>query len=95
VKSAPPSTGEKVTFPTPPEPEKVKSETRKGLESLGKAAAKVVNTKEREDKGEPPVSLSAHDGAVAPEAVTISPEVMRKFNLRYNTEDWPPRRQEG
>jgi hypothetical protein len=92
VKSATPSQGEKVKFPTPPEPEKVKSETRKGLESLAKAVAKVVETKERKDKEAQAVSLSPHNGAHAPRDATISPEVMRKFGLRYNVEDWPPRR---
>ena len=83
-------------FPTPPPEKKVKFETRKSLESLEKAVGKVViNTKEREDKEAQPVSLSPQDGADAPKEVTISPEVMRKFNLRYSTEDWPPRRQEG
>jgi hypothetical protein len=94
VKSATPSPAEKVKFPTPPDPEKVKFQPAKLLEPLGKAADKVVTTKERKDKGEPPVSLSPHDGADAPEDVTISPEVMRKFGLRYNVADWPPARRE-
>jgi hypothetical protein len=46
-----------VKFPTPPAQEKVKSQPAKLLEPLGKAADKVVTTKERKDKGEPPVSL--------------------------------------
>jgi hypothetical protein len=83
---------EKVKFPTPPEREKVKSEIRNGLESLEKAIGKVVTTKERKDKEEQPVSLSPQDGVAAPEDVTISPELMRKFGLRYNVEDWPPTR---
>jgi hypothetical protein len=58
VKSETPLLPEKVKFPTAPAAEKVKSETRKGLESLGKAVAKVVNTKERKDKAEMPISLS-------------------------------------
>jgi hypothetical protein len=59
VKSATPPPEKKVKFPTPPEPEKVKSETCKGVESLEKALDKVVlNTKEREDKVQQPVSLS-------------------------------------
>jgi hypothetical protein len=96
VKSTTPPPQEKVKFPTPPPEKKVKFETRKSLESLEKAVGKVViNTKEREDKEAQPVSLSPQDGADAPKEVTISPEVMRKFNLRYSTEDWPPRRQEG
>ena len=93
VKSETPIHEEKVKFPTPPEPEKVKSETPTTLESLGKDPDKVVNTKEREKKGAPaaPFSLSPQDGADAlDEDVTISPEVMRKFNLRYNVSDWPP-----
>ncbi len=92
VKSETPIHEEKVKFPTPPEPEKVKSETRKGLESLGNTIAKVVTTKERKDKEEPPVSLSSYNGADAPEDVTISAEMMRKFGLSYNVSDWPPRR---
>jgi hypothetical protein len=93
VKSPTPFPTEKVKFPTPPELEKVKSESSKALESLGNVLAKVVDTKERKDKEEPPVSLSPQDGANAPEEVTISPEVMRKFSLRYNVGDWPPSRQ--
>jgi hypothetical protein len=38
------------------------------------------------------VSLSHDHGADAPEDVTIGPEVMRKFLLRYSTQDWPPPR---
>jgi hypothetical protein len=92
VKSETPPPDEKVKFWTPPEPEKVKSEPRNILESLTNTAHKVVDTKERKDKEAQAVSLSREDGADAPKAVTISPEVMRKFNLRYSTEDWPPRR---
>jgi hypothetical protein len=95
VKSQTPIPPEKVKFPTPPEPEKVKSESAKPLEALAKAVDKVVTTKERKDKEAQPVSLSREDGADTPTDETISPEVMRKFNLRYSTEDWPPRRQEG
>jgi hypothetical protein len=95
VKSQTPPDSKKVQFPTPPEPEKVKSHPPKSLESLANAVAKVVDTKERKDKEEPPVSRSRHDGADAPEEVTISPEVMRKFSLRYTVEDWPPPRREG
>jgi hypothetical protein len=94
VKSETPFYEEKVKFPTPPEPEKVKSETRKGLELLGNTIAKVVTTKERKDKEELPVSLSAQDNADAPKDETISPEVMRKFGLRYNVSDWPPQRED-
>ncbi len=90
VKSATPSPQEKVKFPTPPEPEKVKSQPPKSLESLAKAVAKVVETKERKDKAEPPVSLSIEDGAAAHEDGTISPEMMHKFGLRINVADWTP-----
>jgi hypothetical protein len=60
VKSATPFPAETVKFPTPPEPEKVKSEPDKSLELLGNMAHKVVENKEREKKGESasPVSLS-------------------------------------
>jgi len=81
-----------VKFPTPPEPEKVKSHTPKPLDLLEKAVAKALNTKEREDKEAQPVSLSPHHGADALEDETISPEVMRKFGLRYSTKEWPPPR---
>lgn len=92
VKSETPLHEEKVKFPTPPEPEKVKSETPKPLESLREVPDKVLKTKEREKKGAPaaPVSLSSQDGTDVPEGSIISPEVMRKFGLRYNVEDWPP-----
>jgi hypothetical protein len=55
--------GEKVKFPTPPEPEKVKCETLKRLESQENTADKVVDTKERENKDMPaaPFSLSPED----------------------------------
>jgi hypothetical protein len=56
VKSATPFPQEKVKFPTSPAPEKVKSQPAKSLESLAKAVAKVVETKERKDKGDMPVS---------------------------------------
>jgi hypothetical protein len=61
VKSGSPFPEEKVKFPTPPEPEKVKSQSPKPLESLGNVLAKVVETKERKDKEEPPASLSPVD----------------------------------
>jgi hypothetical protein len=92
VKSATPFPEEKVKFPTPPAPEKVKSQPPKSLDSLGNVLAKVVDSKERKDKEEPPVSLSSHNGAPAPEEAVISPEVMRKFGLRYNLSEWPPPR---
>ena len=93
VKSETPIPAEKVKFPIPPEPEKVKSETPKPLESVTKAVDKVVENKEREKKEES-VSLSPQDGADAPEKDAISPEMMRKFGLRYNVGDWPPARRE-
>jgi hypothetical protein len=96
VKSETPIHEEKVKFPTPPEPEKVKSKTSNSSELLQNIPDKVVETKERKKKGAPaaPVSLSVEDGADAPERSSIiSPEVMRKFHLRYSTEDWPPRRE--
>jgi hypothetical protein len=60
VKSHTPSLAETVKFPTPPEPEKVKSEPDKLLELLKNTAHKVVENKEREKKGKSasPVSLS-------------------------------------
>jgi hypothetical protein len=61
VKSPTPFPPEKVKFPTPPEPEKVKSEPPKPLESLKNVAHKVVDTKERKDKGDTPASLSPVD----------------------------------
>jgi hypothetical protein len=94
VKSATPSLDKKVKFPTPAEPEKVKFQSPKPLEPLRNIPAKVVETKERKDKAEPPVSPSPHDGAAAPGDATISPEVMRKFGLRYSTKDWPPPRRQ-
>jgi hypothetical protein len=95
VKSQTPSPAEKVKFPTAPAPEKVKSQPPTSLESLTKEVPKVVSTKEREDKGQPPLSPSFHNGADAPdEDVTISPQVARKFNLRYGIDDWPPQRRE-
>jgi Helix-turn-helix domain len=39
-------------------------------------------------------TFSNGNGAHAPGGVMISPEVMRKFNLRYSTEDWPPPRRQ-
>jgi hypothetical protein len=92
VKSAPPIPPEKVKFPTPPEPEKVKSGPAKSLGSLSNTVAKVVHTKERKEKEPQPCSPSPENGADAPERCTISPEVMRKFGLRYSTEEWPPPR---
>jgi hypothetical protein len=61
VKSDTPFPEEKVKFPTPPEPEKVKSEPGNGLGSLTNAAHKVVETKERKEKADEPASLSSHD----------------------------------
>jgi hypothetical protein len=86
---------EKVKIPTPPEPEKVKSETSNPLESLIITPDKVVKTKEKEKKGAPlaPVSLSPHEDTDMPSS-SISPEVARKFGLRYTTDEWPPQRRE-
>jgi hypothetical protein len=93
VKSATPPLGEKVKFPTPPEPKKVKSEPPTSLESLGNILTKVVKTKEREKKeAAEEVSLSPQDGTDVPEPSVISPEVARKFNLRYGIAEWPPQR---
>jgi len=87
VKSATPSSGEKVTFPTPPEPEKVKTHPPKPLELQEKFVVKVLENKEREEKAGTPASLSPQDSADTPEKSFISPEVARKFNLRYGIED--------
>jgi hypothetical protein len=94
VKSWTPPEPENVKFPTPLPAEKVKSEMPKSLESRGNTPDKVVETKEREKKGAAveAVFLSPQDGANAPESSFISPEVARKFNLRYGIEDWPPPR---
>ena len=62
VKSQTSPQQEKGKFPTPPPPEKVKSERSKDLESLGNTLAKVVNIKERENKEDRPVSLSPQTG---------------------------------
>jgi hypothetical protein len=58
VKSGTSYPAEKVKFPTPPEPEKVKSEPAKFLELQGNAPDKVVETKEREKKEAPPAPVS-------------------------------------
>jgi hypothetical protein len=94
VKSETPAHEAKVKFPTPPAPEKVKSQPDKALETFTIELDKVVKTKERKEKEDVPVSLAPQDGAAAPEEATISPEAMRKFNLRYNVSDWPPPRRE-
>ena len=97
VKSETPSPEEKVKFPTPPKPEKVKSETPIQLELQENTADKVVENKEREKKGAPPapVSLSSHESTDTPErSGLISPEVMRKFGIRYGTDEWPPPRRQ-
>ena len=87
---------EKVKFPTPPEPEKVKSETPNTLELLINVPDKVVDTKEKEKKGAPPApfSLSPQEATDRPDRSSISPEVARKFGLRYSTDEWPPQRRE-
>jgi hypothetical protein len=96
VKSESPVLEEKVKFPTPPEPEKVKSETPKPLELLREVPDKVLKTKEKEKKGAPPApfSLLPQEGNDVPDGSTISPEVARKFGLRYTTDEWPPQRRE-
>ena len=58
VKSQTPSPPQKVKFPTPPEPEKVKSQPAKSLKLQENEAHKVVNTKERENKGDEPGDCS-------------------------------------
>jgi hypothetical protein len=68
-----------VKFPTPPEPEKVKSETPKPLKSLTKYTAKVVTVKEREDKAEQAASLSPENGEDRDEWLTHDEAV--KFGL--------------
>jgi hypothetical protein len=42
----------------------------------------------------PYISELNRNGAAAPEDVTISPELMRKFGLRYSTAEWPPPRRQ-
>jgi hypothetical protein len=93
VKSQTPPPQQKVKFPTPPEPETVKSETPKPLLSLEIMPDKVVETKEREKKGTPPApfSRSPHEDTKIPGSI-ISPEIARKFGLRYTTDEWPPQR---
>jgi hypothetical protein len=95
VKSGTSFPEEKGKFPTPPAPEKVKSETPKLLQSLEIMPDKVLDTKEREKKGAPPApfSLSPQEDTDMPGS-SISPEVARKFGIRYNVKDWPPRRHE-
>jgi hypothetical protein len=93
VKSDTPILEEKVKFPTPPEPETVKSETPKPLPTLEIMPDKVVETKEREKKGAPVAlfSLSPHEDTKIPGFI-ISPEIARKFGIRYTTDEWPPQR---
>jgi hypothetical protein len=88
VKSATPFDAEKVKSWTPPEPEKVKWQPAKPLEFLANVVAKVVNTKEREDKEEPPVSLSPQDGAAAPEPRDVTPEQLLKLGLTPGSHFW-------
>jgi hypothetical protein len=97
VKSETPIHEEKVKFPTPVAPEKVKCQTSNNMESLIITPNKVVETKEREKKGAPgaPVSLSSQESTDTPERSGIlSAEVMRRFGIRYGTEEWPPPRRE-
>ncbi len=75
-------------FPIPPEPEKVKSETRNGLELLAKAVAKVVENKERKDKEQQPVSLSPQDGADTPEQMDVTPEQLLRLGLTPGSYFW-------
>jgi hypothetical protein len=72
--------------------EKVKSGTPKGemFEQEKVKSLSPERNKEREKKEDRPFSLSPQNGADAPGEVTISPEVMRKFGIRYNVADWPP-----
>jgi hypothetical protein len=90
VKSATPSPKETVKFPTPPEPEKVKSEPPNPLELLTNTAHKVFNTKERKKKGTPaaPVSLSFRDGADAPEQGEVTPEQLLRLGLTPGSHFW-------
>jgi hypothetical protein len=90
VKSEIPLHEEKVKFPTPPEPEKVKSESSKSFEKLEKSVDKVVNTKEREDKGAPPApfSLSPQDGGNVPEHIDVTPEQLLRFGLTPGSYFW-------
>jgi hypothetical protein len=66
------------------------------LKTLENEPDKVVKTKERKKKGASaaPFSLSPQESAKMPDRSSISPEVMRKFGLRYGTEEWPPQRRE-
>ena len=75
-------------FPTPPEPEKVKSETPKTMESLGNAIAKVVSIKEREDKETTPVSLSLEDEADTSEPRDVTPEQLLQLGLTPGSHFW-------
>jgi hypothetical protein len=81
---------EKVKFPTPPEPEKVKSEMGNEMESLTKVVNKVVNTKEREKKGAPgaPVFLSPQDGADTHEQEDVTPEQLLRLGLTPGSYFW-------
>jgi hypothetical protein len=88
VKSGASPSGEKVKFPTPPEPEKVKSQSPKPLESLDKALAKVVDTKERKDKAEQPVSLSPQDRRYVPEQMEVTPEQLLRLGLTPGSHFW-------
>jgi hypothetical protein len=82
--------GETVKFPTPPEPQKVKSESPTPMESLENLPDKVVENKEREKKDAPaaPVSLSSQDCADAPEQVEVTPEQLLQFGLTPGSHFW-------
>jgi hypothetical protein len=75
VKSANPSAAEKVKFPTPPPAEKVKSQNANPLESLRKAACKILETKDLQEKDAPaaPVADAPRHGADAPEEMARRP----------------------
>jgi hypothetical protein len=88
VKSATPSPEKMVKFPTPPEPEKVKSQPDESLESLAKVVGKAVDTKEREDKEAQPVSLSHQDDAHAPGQSDVTPEQLLRLGLTPGSHFW-------
>jgi hypothetical protein len=80
VKSATPLPEEKVKFPTPPEPEKVKSEPPNRLELLGNMAHKVIETKERKEKAIQRVSLSKERKEKAIQRVSLSVEKAERLS---------------
>jgi Helix-turn-helix domain len=78
--------------------EKVTSSPRKGdmlcREKVTSMSPK--SKRERKEKEAPSAlfSLFSRDGADAPDRSVISPDVMRKFGLRYGVDEWPPPRRE-